>query len=145
MNFKYIPELSWRWGYYAVLGSMFVIGSLMLAILWKKVGLNKASTSLWQRLCDQHAFPNKSVCGTTFLNILSGVLGNYHMNTAQILFPFYYGKTTGHLMTMQIFYSKACYHAVFVLSKCFPFQTVYITYLNPILYLFVHLFDRYFL
>jgi magnesium transporter len=36
MNFKYIPELSWRWGYYAVLGSMFVIGSLMLAILWKK-------------------------------------------------------------------------------------------------------------
>ncbi|MEN0664112.1 magnesium/cobalt transporter CorA [Caldifermentibacillus hisashii] len=36
MNFKYIPELSWRWGYYAVLGSMFVIGSLLLAILWKK-------------------------------------------------------------------------------------------------------------
>jgi hypothetical protein len=47
-------------------------------------------------------------------------------------------------MTMQMFYSKAYYHAVF-LTKCFPFHTVYITYLNPILNLFVHLFDRYFL
>ncbi|MCG2749815.1 MAG: magnesium/cobalt transporter CorA [Desulfobulbaceae bacterium] len=29
MNFKYMPELDWRWGYFAVLSFMFLIGSLM--------------------------------------------------------------------------------------------------------------------
>lgn len=35
MNFEYIPELSWRWGYFATLGAMFVVSSLMLFVLWK--------------------------------------------------------------------------------------------------------------
>lgn len=35
MNFEYIPELSWRWGYFAILGTMFIVGSLMLFVLWK--------------------------------------------------------------------------------------------------------------
>jgi len=29
MNFKYMPELEWRWGYFVVLGFMFLIGSAM--------------------------------------------------------------------------------------------------------------------
>jgi len=29
MNFKYMPELEWRWGYFAVLFFMFLVGSLM--------------------------------------------------------------------------------------------------------------------
>jgi magnesium transporter len=36
MNFQYIPELSWRWGYFGVLGVMFVVGSCMLLGLWSK-------------------------------------------------------------------------------------------------------------
>ena len=30
MNFKYMPELEWRWGYFVVLGFMFLIGSAMV-------------------------------------------------------------------------------------------------------------------
>ncbi|GAB7080487.1 magnesium/cobalt transporter CorA [Megalodesulfovibrio paquesii] len=30
MNFRYMPELEWRWGYYAVLGAMVVI----VAVMW---------------------------------------------------------------------------------------------------------------
>jgi magnesium transporter len=32
MNFEYMPELSWRWGYFAVLG---VIGVVMLFVIWR--------------------------------------------------------------------------------------------------------------
>ncbi|SFA80702.1 MULTISPECIES: magnesium/cobalt transporter CorA [unclassified Bacillus (in: firmicutes)] len=36
MNFEYMPELHWRWGYFCVLGVMFVVGSTMLFWLWRK-------------------------------------------------------------------------------------------------------------
>ncbi|MFH1846743.1 MAG: magnesium/cobalt transporter CorA [Candidatus Omnitrophota bacterium] len=37
MNFKYMPELEWRYGYFIVLGGMFVIGiSLLVAFKRKK-------------------------------------------------------------------------------------------------------------
>ncbi|MBM7585510.1 magnesium transporter [Bacillus pakistanensis] len=36
MNFEYIPELSWRWGYFSVLGVMVLVGSSMLIGLWYK-------------------------------------------------------------------------------------------------------------
>lgn len=32
MNFKYMPELSWRWGYFAVLG---IIGFVVLVVVWR--------------------------------------------------------------------------------------------------------------
>jgi magnesium transporter len=32
MNFEYMPELSWRWGYFAVLG---VIGFVILVVIWR--------------------------------------------------------------------------------------------------------------
>jgi magnesium transporter len=35
MNFKFMPELEWRWGYFVVLGVMAVIGVLMV-ILFKR-------------------------------------------------------------------------------------------------------------
>ena len=36
MNFKNMPELTWRWGYFGVLGVMFTVGSGMLLFLWRK-------------------------------------------------------------------------------------------------------------
>jgi magnesium transporter len=36
MNFEYIPELSWRWGYFAVLGLMAVVIISVLWWLWLK-------------------------------------------------------------------------------------------------------------
>jgi magnesium transporter len=36
MNFKYIPELEWRWGYFGVWGIMLVIAMLMLRYFKKK-------------------------------------------------------------------------------------------------------------
>jgi magnesium transporter len=36
MNFEYMPELSWRWGYFTVLAVMLVVGSSMLIWLWRK-------------------------------------------------------------------------------------------------------------
>ncbi|MDQ0861024.1 magnesium/cobalt transporter CorA [Bacillus sp. V2I10] len=36
MNFEYMPELTWRWGYFWVLGIMFAVGSGMLLGLWIK-------------------------------------------------------------------------------------------------------------
>lgn len=36
MNFEYIPELGWRFGYFCVLGAMFVVGTTMLLWLWRK-------------------------------------------------------------------------------------------------------------
>jgi magnesium transporter len=36
MNFEYMPELNWHWGYFGVLGIMFVVGSGMLLGLWRK-------------------------------------------------------------------------------------------------------------
>jgi magnesium transporter len=36
MNFVYMPELSYRWGYYIVLFVMFIVGSSMILWLWKK-------------------------------------------------------------------------------------------------------------
>ena len=36
MNFKYMPELEWQWGYYTVLSIMVVIGVLMIIYFKKK-------------------------------------------------------------------------------------------------------------
>jgi magnesium transporter len=36
MNFKYMPELEWHWGYPAILLLMFVISALMLVYFLKK-------------------------------------------------------------------------------------------------------------
>ncbi|MBP3041255.1 magnesium/cobalt transporter CorA [Bacillaceae bacterium Marseille-Q3522] len=36
MNFTYMPELSWRWGYFFVLGVMAGVGSAMFVWLWRK-------------------------------------------------------------------------------------------------------------
>jgi magnesium transporter len=36
MNFEYIPELRWRWGYFGALGLMGVVGTLMILWLWRK-------------------------------------------------------------------------------------------------------------
>jgi len=38
MNFKYMPELDMRWGYFGVLGVMLVIMLLMLVYFRKKDG-----------------------------------------------------------------------------------------------------------
>lgn len=36
MNFEYMPELRWRWGYFAVVALMFVIAGLMLVYFRRK-------------------------------------------------------------------------------------------------------------
>jgi magnesium transporter len=36
MNFEYIPELKWKMGYFGVLGVMFLVGSSMILLLWRK-------------------------------------------------------------------------------------------------------------
>jgi magnesium transporter len=36
MNFKYMPELEWRWGYFAILGIMFSIAIIMLSYFRRK-------------------------------------------------------------------------------------------------------------
>ncbi|MCE5212934.1 MAG: magnesium and cobalt transport protein CorA, partial [Deltaproteobacteria bacterium] len=36
MNFKYMPELEWRWGYFGVLGIMLAVALLMLVFFKKK-------------------------------------------------------------------------------------------------------------
>lgn len=36
MNFEYMPELTWRWGYFGVLGVLLAVGSIMLFGLWRK-------------------------------------------------------------------------------------------------------------
>ncbi|PEC18865.1 magnesium/cobalt transporter CorA [Bacillus cereus] len=36
MNFEYMPELTWRWGYFMVLGVMLGFSSGMLLWLWRK-------------------------------------------------------------------------------------------------------------
>lgn len=36
MNFEYMPELSWKWGYPVILGAMFLIGLAMLYFFKKK-------------------------------------------------------------------------------------------------------------
>lgn len=36
MNFKFMPELEWRWGYFVLLGSMAVIGGTMVVYFKKK-------------------------------------------------------------------------------------------------------------
>ena len=36
MNFKFMPELEWQWGYFALLGGMAVIGSAMVLYFKKK-------------------------------------------------------------------------------------------------------------
>jgi magnesium transporter len=36
MNFKYMPELEWRWGYFALWGVMLVIAVCMLIIFRRK-------------------------------------------------------------------------------------------------------------
>ncbi len=36
MNFENLPELKWRWGYFATLGLMLVITVVLLLIFWRK-------------------------------------------------------------------------------------------------------------
>jgi magnesium transporter len=36
MNFKYMPELGWKWGYFGVIGVMIVVGLSLLAFFRKK-------------------------------------------------------------------------------------------------------------
>jgi len=36
MNFKYMPELEWRWGYFLIVGIMLAIGVTMLIIFRRK-------------------------------------------------------------------------------------------------------------
>ena len=36
MNFEYIPELKWHWGYFGALGAMVAIGLGMIVWLWRK-------------------------------------------------------------------------------------------------------------
>jgi magnesium transporter len=36
MNFKHMPELGWRWGYYAALAIMALVGLSLLAWFWRK-------------------------------------------------------------------------------------------------------------
>ena len=36
MNFEFMPELKWRWGYFAVLGIMMALGVLMLVYFKRK-------------------------------------------------------------------------------------------------------------
>ncbi|MFE5431679.1 magnesium/cobalt transporter CorA [Peribacillus simplex] len=36
MNFEYMPELTWQWGYFGVLGVMVSVGSVMLLWFWRK-------------------------------------------------------------------------------------------------------------
>jgi len=36
MNFNFMPELSWKWGYPAILGAMFLIGLGMMYFFKKK-------------------------------------------------------------------------------------------------------------
>lgn len=35
MNFEYMPELTWKWGYVGVLGVMLLVGSSLLLVLWR--------------------------------------------------------------------------------------------------------------
>ncbi|WNS73554.1 magnesium/cobalt transporter CorA [Bacillus sp. DTU_2020_1000418_1_SI_GHA_SEK_038] len=35
MNFEYMPELTWKWGYFGVLGVMLLVGSTLLFVLWR--------------------------------------------------------------------------------------------------------------
>lgn len=36
MNFDYMPELHWKWGYFAVLGLMAAIGGGMGYLFWRR-------------------------------------------------------------------------------------------------------------
>jgi magnesium transporter len=36
MNFRYMPELEWRWSYFAVLAGMALLAGVMLLSFWKK-------------------------------------------------------------------------------------------------------------
>jgi magnesium transporter len=36
MNFRYMPELEWRWGYFMVWGVMLVIAVLLLSFFKKR-------------------------------------------------------------------------------------------------------------
>jgi magnesium transporter len=36
MNFERMPELTWDWGYFMVLGIMLVVGSSLVVLLWRK-------------------------------------------------------------------------------------------------------------
>ncbi len=36
MNFQYMPELAWRWGYYVVLLGMGIVIAVMLVYFWRK-------------------------------------------------------------------------------------------------------------
>ena len=41
MNFENMPELRYKWGYFIVIGGMFVLGVIMLGVFWKKKWLRK--------------------------------------------------------------------------------------------------------
>ena len=41
MNFENMPELHWRWGYFAVLGLMLLIASVMSLFFWRRNWLSR--------------------------------------------------------------------------------------------------------
>jgi magnesium transporter len=44
MNFKYMPELEWPWGYYMILGLMSSVGLVMVGFFWKKGWIGRKRT-----------------------------------------------------------------------------------------------------
>ena len=56
MNFRNMPELEWKWGYYAVLLLMAAAVIFMLRLLRKKVGCDLSSRQT-HRLVDAYGFP----------------------------------------------------------------------------------------
>ncbi len=36
MNFRYIPEINWRWDYFVILGFMLAVSTVMLSYFRKK-------------------------------------------------------------------------------------------------------------
>jgi magnesium transporter len=44
MNFKYMPELEWPWGYFMILGVMSTVGLVMVGFFWKKGWIGRKRT-----------------------------------------------------------------------------------------------------
>jgi magnesium transporter len=40
MNFQYMPELAWRWGYVVVLGSMLLVAAIIVTSFWARTWVN---------------------------------------------------------------------------------------------------------
>jgi magnesium transporter len=66
MNFGYMPELAWRWGYFAVLGAMAFIGLSIGAAFWLRAWLK------WGRHHTQRLIP---LVGNLPREVFQGTLG----------------------------------------------------------------------